>query len=388
MRKILMIPGPIEYEPNVLNAMSQPTISHTSKEFIFIFKEALEKLLKVFDAKNALPFILSGSGTLAMEIGTVNFIKRDSKVLVINTGYFGDRFVDLFSRFTKNIDVYRPPLGYAADPVEVQERVRKNEYDLVTVTHVDTSTGIRNDVKRIANYFKDLDTVLVVDGVCSIGGEEFHMDWGVDVAFTASQKALGVPPGLAVGVVGPKAMKIMEKNPPLSFFSDLRKWQNVFKNMLDLKPGYFGTPNVNLITALNVSLTYILNEGMEKRIKRHEIIGESFRAAIKELGLEMLPKESFANTLSVQYLPEGVKQENFLSDAERYGTVFAGGLIPEIKERYFRIGHMGSVSSSEVMISIGAIERALKKNGYNLKLGSGLAAAQEILSKYDFGIPF
>lgn len=379
-----MIPGPIEYESNVLSAMSQQTISHTSREFLTIFKDALEKTLNVYDAPDAMPFILSGSGTLGMEAATVNFIKRDSKILIVDTGYFGNRFIDLFSIFTKNIDVYRPPLGFPADPREVYEKIKTNEYDLVTVTHVDTSTGVKNNVREIAKYFKEMDTILVVDGVCSIGGEEFHMNWGVDVAFTASQKALGTPPGLTVGVVGPKALKVMEKNPPLSFFSDLRRWQNVFKSALDLKVGYFGTPNVNLIIALDVSLTSILSEGMEKRIRRHEIIAESFRAAIKELGLEMIPKRTFANTISVQYLPENVKQSNFLSDAERYGAIFAGGLIPEIREKYFRIGHMGSVSSSEVMISISAIERSLKKNGYDVKLGSGLSAAQEILQKYDF----
>lgn len=379
-----MIPGPVEYESNVLSALSQQTIAHTSREFLTIFKDALEKTLNVYDASDAMPFILSGSGTLGMEAATVNFIKRDSKILIVDTGYFGDRFIDLFSIFTKNIDIYKPPLGFPADPREVYEKIKTNEYDLVTVTHVDTSTGVKNNVREIAKYFKEIDTILVVDGVCSIGGEEFHMNWGVDVAFTASQKALGTPPGLTVGVVGPKALKVMEKNPPLSFFSDLRKWQNVFKSALDLKVGYFGTPNVNLITALDVSLTSILSEGMEKRIRRHEIVAESFRAAIKELGLEMIPKGAFANTISVQYLPGNVKQSNFLTDAERYGAVFAGGLIPEIREKYFRIGHMGSVSASEVMISIGAIERSLKKNGYSVKLGSGLSAAQEVLQKYDF----
>jgi alanine-glyoxylate transaminase/serine-glyoxylate transaminase/serine-pyruvate transaminase len=209
------------------------------------------------------------------------------------------------------------------------------------------------------------------------------LDWGVDVAFTASQKAIGAPPGLALGVVGQKALKILDKNPPLSFFSDLRKWQMVFKNILELKPGYFGTPNVNLITALNMSLMSILNEGLERRIERHRIIGESFRTAIDALGLEMIPKCAYANTLSVQYLPKNVKQSSFLAEADRYGAVFAGGLVPEIKDKYFRIGHMGSVTSSEVMISLSAIERALKKNGFDVKLGIGLTAAQEVLHKYD-----
>ncbi|MFP3133144.1 MAG: aminotransferase class V-fold PLP-dependent enzyme [Thaumarchaeota archaeon] len=380
MKKILMIPGPIEYEHDVLSAMAKPTYAHTSKEFAEIFKDALEKTMMVFDAKDGLPYAISGSGTLAMEISTANFIKKDSKILVVSTGYFGDRFVDLFSRFSKNVEVYRPPLGYSADPKEIYEKVSKGEYDLVTVTHVDTSSGVKNNIKEIAKFFRDLDTILVVDGVCSIGGEEFSMQWGVDVAFTASQKALGVPPGLAVGVVGAKALKFMEKNPPLTFYSDLRIWQNVLRTYMQGKAAYFATPAVNLILALDVSLNMIVKEGIDNRVKRHQIIAESIRAALKEIGLKFIPKEgSYANTISVQYLPENVKQSDFLADAERFGAVFAGGLIPEIKEKYFRIGHMGSITSSEVLIAIGAVERALKKNGYKIDLGRGLSAAQEVL---------
>ncbi len=382
MKKILMIPGPIEYEQEVLSAMSKPTYAHTSKEFSETFKDALEKTMTIFGAKEGLPYAIAGSGTLAMEISTANFIKKDSKVLVVSTGYFGDRFVDLFSRFTKNVEVYKPPLGYSADPKHIYEMASKGNYDLVTVTHVDTSSGVKNNVKEIAKHFRDLDTILVVDGVCSIGGEDFSMEWGVDVAFTASQKALGVPPGLAVGVVGPKALKLMEKNPPLTFYSDLRIWQSVLRTYMQGKAAYFATPAVNLIVALDVSLNMILKEGIENRIKRHQIIAESIRAGLKELGLTFIPnEESYANTISVQYLPENVKQSDFLADAERFGAVFAGGLIPEIKEKYFRIGHMGSITSSEVLIAISAVERALKKNGYNVDLGKGLAAAQEKLYK-------
>ncbi len=385
MKKILMIPGPIEYEHDVLSAMSKPTYAHTSKEFSEIFKDALEKTMTVFGAKEGLPYAIAGSGTLGMEISTANFIKKDAKVLVVSTGYFGDRFIDLFSRFTKNVEVYRPPLGSSADPKQIYERVSKGGYDLVTVTHVDTSSGVRNDIKEIAKFFKDLDTILVVDGVCSIGGEYFSMEWGVDVAFTASQKALGVPPGLAVGVIGPKALEFMEKNPPMTFYSDLRIWQNVLRTYMQGKAAYFATPAVNLIVALDVSLSMIVKEGIENRIKRHQIMAESIRAALKELGLKFIPKEgSYANTISVQYLPENVKQADFLSDAERFGAVFAGGLIPDIKEKYFRIGHMGSITASEVLIAIGAVERALKKNGYKVELGKGLSAAQEVLYKNSY----
>lgn len=380
-----MIPGPTEYEPNVLEILARPTLNHTSKEFISIFSQSLEMIRSIFAGTSVMPFIVSGSGTLGMELATLNFMKKDSKVLIVNTGYFGDRFHELLSRFTDKVDVYKPPLGYAANPKEIQENVESNSYDLVTVTHVDTSTGVRNDVKSIAGYFKNLDTVLVIDGVCSIGGEEFSMDWGVDVAFTASQKALGVPPGLAVGAVNQKAMRVMERSPPLSYFSDLRKWKEIFDKTMKLEPSYFGTPAVNLICALHESLKSILDEGLENRFDRHKIVSKAFREALLTLGLKMIPVDSCANTISTPYLPDGVDKGQFLKDSERYGAVFAGGLLPDIKDKYFRIGHMGSASSSEVIISVGAIERSLKRNGYEVKLGSALASSQEVLARHDLG---
>ena len=385
MRKLLMIPGPIEYESNVLNAMSLPTISHSSPEFISIYREVLENVSTIFgsDVTDSLPFIISGSGTLGMEVSTVNFIKRDSKVLVVNTGYFGDRFVDLFSRFTDKIEQIRPPLGEAADPGVIKEKLETNEYELMTVTHVDTSTGVRNNVRKIAEAARGSETLLVVDGVCSVGGEEFDMKWGIDVAFTASQKALGTPPGLAVGVAGKRALERMAKVKPLTFFSDLRKWEAVSKGVLALKGGYFGTPNVNLINALRVSLSNILSEGMEKRITRHMLMSSALRAGIEGMGLEIMAKKSFANTVSAVYLPEGVESKRFLSDAENLGVVFASGLIRDIAGKYFRIGHMGSINSTEVLLSLSAIERALNKGGKNIRPGSGLAPAEEVLLKSD-----
>lgn len=385
MKKILMIPGPVEYDASVLSALSMPTKAHTDINFITTFKEALEKTSKIFGLDEGLPFIIAGSGTLGMETSVANFIRKNDKVLVVSTGYFGDRYKDLLSLFTDNVDVYRPPLGQAADPNVIKEKVEQNGYSLVTVTHVDTSTGVRNDVKAIASSFSHDDSILVVDGVCSIGGEEFSMDWGIDVAFTASQKALATPPGLTVGAIGPKAVERMEKIPPLSFFSDLRRWKKVFESMLQSKPAYFGTPNVNLISALNSSLENIINEGIAKRTKRHEVIASAFGEALTELGLKMISEKNYANTLSVPYLPEGVKLPSFLLHAEKFGAVFAGGLVPEIKDKYFRIGHMGSVGQSEVMISVAAIERSLKKNGYDVKLGTALGRAQDVFQANDFG---
>ncbi|MEM3313329.1 MAG: alanine--glyoxylate aminotransferase family protein [Thermoplasmatales archaeon] len=382
MEKILMIPGPIEYESNVLNTLSLPTISHNSKEFILEYQSSLKNLLSIFGAsQDALPFIISGSGTLSMEISTVNFISRNSKVLVVSTGYFGDRFATLLSRFTKNVEILRPPLGSAAEPKELYEIVSKNEYDVVTVTHVDTSTGVRNNIKEIANLIKETSSLLVVDAVCSAGGEHLRMDWGIDVAFSASQKALGAPPGLAVGVVGQRALRVMKSKDPLTYYSDLRNWEPTIRNTLDAKPSYFATPNVNLIRAFKVSLDSIIREGLDSRIRRHEIIGEAFRTAFKEMGLRLIADKSFANTVSAIYLPGNVELQKFLSSAEDRGFVFAGGLIEGISAKYFRVGHMGIIGSTEVLGAIDAIENSLKRNGYKVESGAAISVAQEVLAK-------
>ncbi len=376
-----MIPGPIEYENNVLNVMSIPTISHSSKEFISIYREALLNVSSIFgsSAAESLPFIISGSGTLGMEASTVNFITRESRVLVVNTGYFGERFVDLLSRFTDKIEQIKPSLGEAIDPRLVQEKLATNEFDLMTITHVDTSTGVKNDVKRVAEISRKTNTLLVVDGVCSVGGEHIDMRWGIDVAFTASQKAIGAPPGLAIGVVGSRGLSRMERVKPLTFYSDLRKWGKVSKGVLESKGGYFGTPNVNLIAALNVSLGNIMQEGLDRRIRRHERMASAIRAGTDILGLELIAKTSPANTVSAFYLPERVDSKKFLADAEENGAVFASGILPGISDKYFRIGHMGSITSSDVLVALGAIERALHTNGVKVKLGESLSAAQEIL---------
>jgi len=382
MKKILMIPGPVEYDGDVLASMSIPTISHTSREFIEILQDALRNVKLIFGApEDSLPYIISGSGTLAMEISVANFLKRDSKVLVVNTGYFGDRFAELISRFTKNIDVLKPGLGLAVDPEDVRDAASKKDYDLITVTHVDTSTGVRNDIKTIASALKDKNSLLVVDGVCSVGGESFDMKWGVDIAFTSSQKALGAPPGLAIGVVGKRGLERMERVDPLTYYSDLRKWLPVFKSALEGRASYFGTPNVNLIRALSVSLNSIKKEGMEKRIRRHEIVGDAIRSALNTIGLEMIPKSSYANTVSAVYLPKNVELQKFLSQAEENGVVLAGGLIEGISSKYFRIGHMGSVGPVEVLATISAVENSLKNNGARIEAGSGIAAAQQALQK-------
>ncbi len=382
-RKLLMIPGPIEFEPSVLGVMSEPTDSHVSPEFIECFGRALDMLKEVFFASKCQPFVVAGSGTLAMEMAVVNLIEPGDKALVISAGYFGNRYYDLLLRCGAEVKILNASIGDVPTLELVEKTLRENHFKLVTVTHVDTSTAVRTNVQEIAKLTHQYDSLIVVDGVAAAAGEPMFQDeWGVDVYLTASQKAIGVPPGLAILMVGPKAMEVFHSRKTVvrNYYPDFANWLPIMKAYQARQPSYFGTPPVNLIRALEVSLGFILAEGMERRFARHVRIGRAFREAMKSLGLKLVVQREdiAANTLSAIYYPDGVDQ-NILVEISRQGVILAGGLIPDIRNRYFRVGHMGSINQGDLLATIGAIEAGLKKSGYVFEIGAGLKAAQQAL---------
>ena len=253
----------------------------------------------------------------------------------------------------------------------------------MTVTHVDTSTGVLADIKGLAALARQYDTLIVVDGVCSVAGEELWMtEWGVDVALTASQKAVGTPPGLALVVAGPRAMAAFKarKTPVSNYYADWTNWLPVMEAYEARKVAYFGTPAVNLVVALNVSLGLILQEGMEAVFARHRVISKACKAAIAALGLGQVPLSSkvAAHTMTAPRYPAGVGA-SLLAHVKRAGVVLAGGLHPEIKAEYFRIGHMGAVKQGDLLATLGAIETGLAACDYKFERGSGVAAAMAAL---------
>ena len=189
-----MILGPTNVDFSVLSAMVKPAISHLGPEFIEIFGQTLENVKEIFFSEEGHPFIVSGSGTLAMEMGTVNFLEKNDSVLVVKTGAFGDRFANSLKKYPLDVDVLACSLGEGASPKLIKEKMDEKQYKMVAVTHVDSGTGVINDIQKIGDVLKDYDALFVVDGVCSIGAEEFFQDnWNVDVSVTASQKALAIP---------------------------------------------------------------------------------------------------------------------------------------------------------------------------------------------------
>lgn len=380
-RSLLMIPGPIEFDPAVLAALGAPTTSHLAPNFMDAFGQALERMRDVFMCQAGQPIVLAGSGTLAMDCAGANLVEPGDKALVVNTGYFSERFAALLARYGAQVTQVNAAVGGRPSLAEVAAALDQQAYKLVTITHVDTSTAVITDVKGIAALTRPHGALVVVDGVCSVAGEELRMDeWGVDLALTASQKAIGVPPGLALLVAGPRAMEAFarRKTPVLNYYADWTHWLPVMQAYAARRPSYFGTPAVNLIFALNVALGQILAEGLEKRLARHQQLSRMCQAGIAALGLGQVPiqAEYAAHTLTAPRYPAGVNGVDFLARVAQAGVVLAGGLHPAIKAEYFRIGHMGAHTPGDVLATIGAIETALAACGYRFQAGVGVKAAQ------------
>jgi alanine-glyoxylate transaminase / serine-glyoxylate transaminase / serine-pyruvate transaminase len=377
-RDLLMIPGPTNVDPKVLRSMARPTLSHTSTAFATLFKETVTDLGRIFQTKGTI-LPLAGTGTLGAEVALSNIIEPGDKVLSISAGYFGDRLAEISKNLGANLDKLEVPWGSAARLEDVERKLSETPYKVVMVVHVDTSTGVANPVKELGSLAKAKGVLFVVDSVCSMGGMDVQVDdWGINVCFTGSQKALAAPPGMTIISFDSKALEAREKRktPPSSYYGDIKRWLPILQEPTK----YFATPAVNMVYALHESCRMVLSEGLEERFKRHAKLATAFRAGLKGIGLQLLCEDSVAsNTLTVAYYPKGVSDVEFRkSMAEDYGVVVAGELGP-LKDKAFRVGHMGNVNRSDILSTLSAVEGSLQKQEYRFQLGSGVAAANRSL---------
>lgn len=380
-RTLLMIPGPIEFEPAVMAAMGEPTTSHVAPAFIEAFGQSLQDMRQVFESPTGQPLVLAGSGTLAMDCAGANLVEPGDKVLVVDTGYFSERFAVILQRYGAQVTRISTSPGSRPDLGLIKSALESDAFKLMTITHVDTSSAVITEVQEIAALGRQYGVLVIVDGVCSVAGEELKMDaWGVDLALTASQKAIGVPPGLALLMIGPRAVEAFQKRatPVLNYYADWSNWLSIMQAYEARKPSYFGTPPVNLIFALNISLGQILAEGMPVRYARHIAISQACKAGVQALGLSQVPirPEYAAHTLTAPRYPIGVNGAEFLGRVLQSGVTLAGGLLPAIRNEYFRIGHMGAVTLGDVLATISAIESALAGCGYEFTPNAGVEAAE------------
>lgn len=339
-----MIPGPVELSPAVLDAASGPPLSHTSPRLIEAFGSSLERMRRVWQADDASqPFVLAGSGTLAMEVAAANLIEPGERALVVNTGFFSDRMVEILRRHGAEVVQVTAPVGDAPSPERVREALTGN-FKALFATHVDTSTGVRVDPEPLCRLAREMGILSIFDGVCAAAGERFDMaGWDADLYFTASQKAIGLPPGLALMVASERALAVRagRRSSPPPLYLDWESWLPVHRAYEERKPSYFATPATSLVMALEAGLEEILKTGIDARIKAHAQAANALRAAWKAFGLRSVPREDVTgNTLSVLLFPEGIDGALLPKIAAR-GVIVAGGLHPAIKTTSFRVGHMG-----------------------------------------------
>ncbi|KAI1297374.1 alanine--glyoxylate aminotransferase [Xylaria venustula] len=373
----LLIPGPIEFDDAVLQSMSHYSESHVGPAFVATFGETLSLLRKLFQttSSSSQPFVLSGSGTLGWDLVGANLIEPGENALVLSTGYFGENFGDCLKVYGANVDILRAPVGSRPQLPEIEQALKSKKYKLITVTHVDTSTAVLSELKNLSETVQRVspDTLLIVDGVCSVGGEDIEFDaWKLDGVVTASQKAIGCPAGLSISMFSGKAIQALEarKSPPASYFASMKNWRPIMQNYEAKKPSYFATPSPQLIHALHTSLSQILTKPLSERFAKHKEISDKIKKAVTDLGLKQVASnpDDQAHTMTAIFLPESVKATDLLPKLANSGVIFAGGLHKEIGPKYVRFGHMGvSVTDparGDIDKAIAALKNGLADCGY------------------------
>ncbi|MFA5092656.1 MAG: alanine--glyoxylate aminotransferase family protein [Candidatus Omnitrophota bacterium] len=375
MRKeYLLTPGPTPLPPQISLTMAKPIIHHRTPQFQEILKEATAGLKWAFQTANDV-FIISSSGTGAMEAAVINLLSAGDTALVVQGGKFGERWTELCKAYGINAEVLDVEWGKSVSPDEIAKRLKANpQIKVVFITLCETSTGVDNDVEAIASVVKQTSAVLAVDAISGLGAVDLKTDaWGVDVVVAGSQKGLMLPPGLGFITVGAKAWKLVEASKTGRYYLDLRK----AKKAIDKNDTPF-TSAITLIDALNEALKLMQKDGLEYIFKRHKTMAMATRAAAKALGLELFAPTAASNGVTAIRMPAGVDGEKLVKTMrDTYGVTIAGGQ-DVLKGKVIRIAHMGYITESDIITGLACLEKVLTQMGYKFTLGAGVAAAQAI----------
>ena len=357
----LRIPGPIPVPEEILEAMARPMINHRGPEFKEMLYRVTDRLTQVFDTKSDV-YILTSSGTGAMEAAVVNTLSPGDKVLCATVGAFGDRFGQIARTFGADVTLLSFPLGTAVDPQALRQALNSEpSIKAVLVTHNETSTGVTNDLEAIAGVVKgEFDKLLLVDAISSVGSVPLHTDgWRCDVVASASQKGWMLPPGLAFISFSQQAWQAQSvASMPRTYF-DLAEYRRYYELG---QPPY--TPALSVMYALDLALARLLDEGMARVFERHSEMAQMTRDGVKALGLSLFPEERVAsNTVTAVDVPEGVDADRLLAVLrDEHNVVLAGGQ-ESLKGKIFRIGHMGDTATAEIRGVLDALAAALPKAG-------------------------
>jgi len=366
-KEMLLIPGPTPVVDEIYEALAQETYSHTDPRLAKKFKNSLQMVKELFSTDGEV-FLVAGTGTLAMEMALVNTVAPGEKLLVVSHGYFGDRFIAIAQAHDIQVEVIQAEWGKHVEASAIEEKLASGGYKAVTVTHVDTSTGVMANLDELVPAVKKYGALFILDGVCASAAVEENMqkeyghpDYKIDVVLTGSQKAIGVPPGLAIVAFGPKALQAREAMTKVpAYYMDIHRWLPIMHE----PSKYFATHPVNMIYAFEKGMELVIAEGLEARYRRHTALGKAVRAGLSVYGMKALaPEEIAAPTLSCILYPEGVNDAEFRSKLAAQGMIVAGALA-DLAGKAFRIGHMGNVTEGMFVKAMELIGEALAEMGF------------------------
>jgi aspartate aminotransferase-like enzyme len=379
MRKqLLFIPGPVTCAPEVLAAMAQPLIDHRGPEFAGILERVSAGMQPIFGTSGEV-VVLGSSGSGGLEAAVASAFSPGDRVLAGPVGVFGKRLAAIASTYGLVVETIDTPLGLALDPQALASRLRadtKHEIAGILLTHNETSTGVQNDMAALAAAIGDHPATVVVDSVSGLGASPFEMDaWKFDIVVTASQKALGVPPGLAMVAVGARGWERIEAARVPRFYFDLLKAREFAKQ--GQTPW---TPPVSLLYALETALLRFNAEGATRVHARHERYSAAIRAFAGAAGLEVLSAPgAHSVTVVAMRAPAGCDVAAVRKALREDDGIVLGGGQAELKGKIFRMGTMGDLSSADVFGALQAFGRVLSAHGAKLDVAAGERAANAIL---------
>jgi len=372
----LLSPGPTPVPENVLAAAAEPIIHHRTPEFSEIFMQTVEGLKYVFQTDQDV-FVLTSSGSGAMETAVVNTLSPGDKVITLNGGKFGERWGKICRVY--GVEVREVVLEWGEPFSKEQlagELKAQPETKAVFTTLSETSSGTVYDIQGFGEVVAETDAILVVDGISGLGATPCPMDeWKVDVMVSGSQKSFMIPPGLAYIAFSPKAWDLVESSTLPKFYFDAK----AAKKSLGKKTTPW-TPAVSLVIQQKKALDIIRSVGLEKMFEHHRILADATRAGVKAVGLELLSKRP-GNILTAVNVPEGVDGVRFVKLMQgKYGAYIAGAQDPH-KGEFFRIAHLGYMGGFDVITALSAMEMVLSELGYSFESGRAVSAAEEVLKE-------
>ena len=366
----LMVPGPVDVDPQVLQALSRPLVAHFGQEWANFYKETVEMTKDVFQTKGDV-FLLVGSGSAGLDAIVGSSVGQVGKALILSNGWFGERLYQIARSYTAHTTVIRIPPDRPIEPEVLEASLQQNPVDVVLVTHCETSTGVLNPIKLLGAVCEKYNSLLVVDAVSSLGGAPLPMDdWKIDACVTATQKCLETPAGLSPIAVSQRAWERIEKSESRGWYLNLRTWKEFSMAWSDWHPHPVTVPT-GLIEAFRLSLERIRKEGLIRRFERHAYVAGLLRQGLRNLKFKILAPEDYASPTVTAFQAdsrisiEGL--QHFLQD--KYNILIAGG-VGDLRGKIFRIGHMGPSATSQSIISVlFGIVKALQKNGVRIRTG-------------------